>query len=225
MVKTRAREEAPGIADEVLAWMLFHDLPQQRAAYFARLRLSAAERGAGTASAVEVATADLRALLGAGDWAADAEAASREGSVAGALLWVVWQMRNRGDAEPSMNKAMREVYAKWGLTRRFGDGEPLPRSKQTMHDAWRRRAPVAHFWAALEVSKLSPSPYPCGQREIFASAPGFDMFLAISRAFGDFATSFVVKRAKPPVPLIRPGTLIPVPGGTHAPRFDLTCLI
>ena len=192
---------ASAVVDQVLGNMLFADRPYLADGYVARQRISDGLQAAPNALSITVDTHDLQCTLkmpSGADWDREVTDAARSGCVAGALLFVMYQMHVNGDNEPSMNKAMRDVYAEWSLGRTFGDGRPLPRSKQSLQDAWNRHCGVAHFWAALEAAKFDPTPYSCSRREVLKTDQGFVEFLGVARAIGEFATGFFVKRVKPP---------------------------
>ncbi len=223
----KAQETGPqqlrAVVDQVLGSMVFSDRPDLAEGYVSRLRILDALQAAPDAPSITVGTRDLQLTLktpSGADWDREVKEAVRSGCVAGALLFVMYQMHVNGANEPSMNKAMRDVYAEWSLGRCFGDGRPLPRSKQSMQDAWNRHGGVAHFWAALEASKFDPSPYSCTRREVFKSDQGFTEFLGVARAIGDFATGFMVKRVKPPRPLVDLSRFVAVPLDVPAVRLN-----
>lgn len=142
--------------------------------------------------------------------------AVKQGTVAGDLLHLIYQMHQRGEDEPSLGKALRE-YQAFSLGPKYGDKSPLKRAEQTLRDCFEAFAPVAHLWAAFRLN--GPYPYVDPPGELFGTAAGRDRFLGVAKALGEFATTFIPKRTRPAKPVIDPLVLVRIAESIPAMRL------
>jgi hypothetical protein len=197
------------------AWMLFPRDASTRHALLARRRLSQAVREAGHTTTTLVAIEDVqRALTASIGPELDRQCvdAVKEGSIAGMILRIIYESHQRGAEEPSFQKALL-ACRQFAPGKRYGDNKPLRYAPMSIRRAWAAYEPVAHLWAALEFTKQG-APQPSGMQfepDTFQDPTKRVRLLGMARAIGDFATTFVPKRKKPPEPLISPQSLVRIP--------------
>lgn len=135
--------------------------------------------------------------------------ATKRGSVAGDLLHLIYEMHARDLDEPSFGKAIEE-YKRFALGGKYGDGEALKYSEQTLRTYFAEYAPVAHLWAAFRLN-WGPYAYAKHPQDVFGSPEMFRTFLGVAKAIGEFASTFVPKRTRPAKPVIDPEALAKIP--------------
>lgn len=142
--------------------------------------------------------------------------AVKQGTAAGDLLHLIYQMHQRGADEPSLGKALKE-YQAFSLGPKYGDKTPLKRSEQTLRDCFEAFAPSAHIWAAFRLN--GPFPYVDDPAHLFETAEGRDRFLGVAKALGEFASTFVPKRTRPAKPVIDPLVMVRISDSIPAVRL------
>ncbi|MGC4395162.1 hypothetical protein [Hydrogenophaga sp. T2] len=142
--------------------------------------------------------------------------AVKQGTVAGDLLHLIYQMHQRGLDEPSLGKALKE-YQAFSLGPKYGDKTPLKRAEQTLRDCFEAFAPVAHIWAAFRLN--GPFPYVDPPEDLFSTAEGRNRLLGVAKALGEFATTFTPKRTRPAKPVIDPRVLVRISSSIPAMRL------
>lgn len=205
----------------VLAWMIFPRSLDLRRHHLAREMAerevaNAAERG----SQVLIETSLVRALLdgpGRAEMGELAKEATKRGTVTGDLLNLVYEMSARGADEPSFSKALAE-YKAFAPGKRYGDGEPLKYSEQTLRTYFDDFRCVAHLWGAF---RLNAGPYAYLEQpaKLFSNDSSLREFLGVAKGLADFATTFVPKRTKPAVAVIERDDLVHIPDSIPAIRF------
>jgi len=205
----------------VMAWMLFPNDPEMRHVHFAREIVEQSLLGGKTQdSLVTVPAWMLRALLdGEGRKAAKAAAANatKQGTVAGDLLALIYEMHARDMPEPSFGKAV-EHYKAFALGLKYGDGEALKYSEQTLRNYFNAFESVSHLWAAFRLN-MGPHAYTADPRDIFHKPDSLTQFLGVAKAVGEFATTFIPKRTKPPRPVLDVEKMVCIPNNISAVRL------
>lgn len=197
----------------LLAWMLFPHNRQLRQVHFVRelVKQEYIAEG-GSDKQVTLPTWMLQTLL---DGPSDAEMvqlaaeSTKRGTVAGDLLGLIYEMHVRGVMEPSFGKAIKR-YKEFALGLKYGDGDALKYSEQTLRNYFNEFANVAHFWAAFRLNQ-GPYAFTEDSREVFHVETSFLKFLGVSKSIGSFAASFIPKRTKPPHPVIDQAQIVRVP--------------
>jgi hypothetical protein len=100
------------------------------------------------------------------------------------------------------------VARSYAETATYGDGSKMERSANKMREYWGTFKSVAHFWAALRLNQACPFM----ARERISDMPAF---LEVAEGVMQFATSFVPKRTRPPVPVVDPACVWASPWGTQ----------
>jgi hypothetical protein len=205
----------------VLSLMHFPSSDEARRQFFVRhIVKKACDDGAAEAE-VSLSTALLKDLIegpGLLEMKAMTEEAVKKGSVAGDLLHLIYEMHARGLEEPSFGKALKE-YQAFALGGKYGDGEALKYSEQTLRNFFSEYMPVAHLWAAFRLNR-GPYAYAEHPQDVFASSDMFRTFLGVAKGIGEFATTFIPKRTKPPKPVIDPLALVQIPGEIPSVRLS-----
>lgn len=196
-----------------MARMLFPSRPDLRKIHFVR-EFVEQEVMSGKADdmAVKLPTWMLRTLLdspGKDETKSLAAEATKRGTVAGDLLALIYEMQARHVGEPSFGKAV-DHYKGFALGRKYGDGEALKYSEQTLRNYFDEFASVAHLWAAFRLNQ-GPYAYTEDARSVFHSPKDFLTFLGIAKDVGRFAESFIPKRTKPLRPVIDGEILVQIP--------------
>jgi hypothetical protein len=188
----------------VIAAMIFPRSPVYRRAYELRQALSRRPIHEGT---VRIGVPELR-LLTDGPSRAEIRAAAlsgtREGTVAGDLVALIFEQSRRGAPEPSLRSALSR-YQAWALGRTYGDGGALKYSAMTLRTYLDAAAPSAHLWAAQRLMTHE------GERSNALTRAGLPRLLGLARAIQDFACTFVPKRTKPPKSVLSRSEVILVP--------------
>lgn len=117
---------------------------------------------------------------------------SKKGMVAGDLFSVIYLMDKFNIPEPSFNKAihiMKEFSLRHDV--KFGDGNRLPRSEQTIRDYWNEFKNAAHFWATFRLNQT----YQIGA-ESRLSKNNYMAFLEVANGLLKFGQDFSPFRQK-----------------------------
>jgi hypothetical protein len=182
----------------VMAWMLFPTTPEHRNTYIARCDVE--QKGVVPDEAVfwQIFNGPSQAQL-----QRCAVEATKHGTMAGDLLGLIYERHQLGREEPSLNKAIAN-YVEFALTsqHRFGNNQPLPRSKSHIRTGFDSYRSVAHLWAAYRFMKEATST-PLSATEVYP-------MLLLAQEIGFFATSFIPKRTRPPRPIISPKALLQI---------------
>lgn len=197
----------------VMAWMLFPKEPEVRMVHFVKEVMAQnfiKERA--SSELVNVPVWALQSLL-EGPSKSEihnlATEATKQGTVAGDLLGLMYEMHLRGVNEPSFGKAV-EQYKEFAFGLRYGDSEALKRSEATLRNYFDAFEPVAHLWAAFRLNQ-GPYTFTTDPRDVFHTSDGLKSMLGVAKTIGEFATTFIPKRTKPPKPVIGSGTLVKIP--------------
>ena len=164
------------------------------------LAMDKVESEAAAGRIAEFSLDDLRLLLSA---ATDTpikpliHEGNKRGVVAGDILANIFLMHRFDVDEPSMNKALF-VMEQFAWRAKYGDGSAVPHAEKSLRDCWRAFQSVSHFWAAKRIMK---GVHATKKLPIF-SDDGFPVFLSLSLAIREFATTFISKRARSQVPLV-----------------------
>jgi hypothetical protein len=103
--------------------------------------------------------------------------ATKQGTVAGDLLGLMYEMHLQGMDEPSFGKAI-ENYKQFALPLRYGDGEALKRSEATLRQYFNAFESVAHLWAAFRLNQ-GPYAYTADPKDIFHTPEGLRALLPL----------------------------------------------
>lgn len=123
---------------------------------------------------------------------------TKKAIIAGDLCGIVYAMHVFNIPEPSMNKAifvMRE-FAKISDVK-YGDGERLPISEQTIRNCWSEYRGVAHLWGAFRLNQ----DYKINDDGLCFTNHGYISFLEVAAGILGFGNGFVPHRAKAQLPL------------------------
>ena len=118
-------------------------------------------------------------------------------------------MKVRDLEEPSFGKAV-DHYKGFAPGLKYGDGEALKYSEQTLRNYFSEFASVAHLWAAFRLNQ-GPYKYVNDPRDVFHKPEAMRTFLGVAKSLGEFATTFIPKRTKPPLTVIPDSILIALP--------------
>ena len=128
-----------------------------------------------------------------------ADAGTKQGTVAGDLLGLIYEQWRLDGDQPSMRKALSQ-YRKFAVGRKYGDGEALKYSDQQLRVYFEAAAPSAHLWAAhrlLKNIKDRGKAY-----KIAFTVEGMPLLLGVAKELQDFATTYIPKGTKPAKPII-----------------------
>ena len=205
----------------VMAWMLFPNDQNMRLVHVAReIVEQSLLSGKAQDSLVTVPAWALKALLcGEGKKATEVAAveATKQGTVAGDLLALIYEMYVREMAEPSFGKAI-EQYKGFALGLKYGDGDALKYSEQTLRNYFDEFEAVSHLWAAFRLN-TGPYAYTTDPRDIFRKSEALTLFLGVAKALGEFATGFIPKRTKPPRTVLDVKKMLQIPDHIQAVRL------
>jgi hypothetical protein len=149
-----------------------------------------------------LSSADLCCLLDAAsrqELREAADAGTKQGTVAGDLLGLIYEQWQLDRDQPSMRKALGQ-YKKFAVGRKYGDGEALKYSDMQLRIYFEAAAPSAHLWAAhrlLKIHKDRGKSY----KEAF-TPEGMPLLLGVAKELQDFATTYIPKGTKPAKPII-----------------------
>lgn len=201
-----------------MAWMLFPHSQQLRQSHFVRelIKQEYVVDGDGE-KVVSLPSWMLQTLLDSpshSEMVQLAADATKEGTVAGDLLGLIYEMHISGVAEPSFGKAIKR-YKEFAIGLKYGDGDALKYSEQTLRNYFNEYASVAHFWAAFRLNQ-GPYSFTKDARDVFHKEDSFLKFLGVSKSIGNFASSFIPKRTKPPRPVIDRDLIVGIPDSVHS---------
>jgi len=183
----------------VLAAMLFPQDTHLRESYFLRNYWSERTQMEGLHTLTSV---ELQNLLSAssGKELCDAAAdGTRQGTVAGDLLALIYEQWRVNAKQPSLRKALIQ-YKKFALGQKYGDGQALKYSDMQLRTYFKAALPSAHLWGAYRLLKKIKDP-----ERAFKTAfqpEGLPRLLGVAKELEDFATTFIPKGTKPAKPII-----------------------
>ena len=198
----------------VLAAMLYPSNAERRASYCLRNRWAAliAQDAQHTLSSLEV-----RELLNAASREELREAAdvgTKQGTVAGDLLGLIYEQWRLDGDRPSMRKALTQ-YRNFAVGKKYGDGEALKYSDQQLRTYFEASAPSAHLWGAHRLLKNIKDRGKAYKAAF--TAEGLPLLLGVAKELQDFATTYIPKGTKSAKPvigvhdmLLLPETIAPV---------------
>jgi hypothetical protein len=128
-----------------------------------------------------------------------AEAGTKQGTVAGDLLSLIYEHWRLDGDQPSMRKALSK-YREFAVGKKYGDGEALKYSDQQLRVYFEAAAPSAHLWAAHRLLK-NIKDRGKSYKEAF-TAHGMPLLLGVAKDFQDFAITYIPKGTKPAKPII-----------------------
>ncbi len=183
----------------VIGAMLFPSNADFRASYSLRNRWKALIE---SDAQYTLSSADVRALLNSASSEELREAAdvgTKQGSVAGDLLALIYEQWRMEKPWPSMRSAS-SIYKCFALGKRYGDGEVLKYSNMTLRTYFEAAAPSAHLWAAHRLLK-NVKDRGKAYKTAF-TAEGMPLLLGVAKELQDFATTYIPKGTKPAKPII-----------------------
>lgn len=198
----------------VVGAMLYPRNPDLYASYCLRNRWGAlsADNAQHTLSSSEV-----RDLLNSASRQELSEAAivgTKQGTVAGDLLSLIYEQSRLSKPLPSMRAALKG-YRLFALGNKYGDGEALKYSDQQLRTYFEASSPSAHLWAAYRLLMIVKDRGKAHRASF--TAEGMPLLLGVAKELQDFATTYIPKGTKPPKPIIRaqdlwllPETISPV---------------
>jgi len=128
-----------------------------------------------------------------------AVAGTKQGTVAGDLLSLIYEQWRLDSNQPSMRKALSQ-YRKFAVGRKYGDGEALKYSDQQLRVFFEAAAPSAHLWAAHRLLKKMKDRGKAYKTAF--TAEGMPLLLGVAKELQDFATTYIPKGTKPAKPII-----------------------
>ncbi len=173
----------------------------------AEFRTSYSLRNHWTALAVKnthhtLSSADISELLNIAsrhELRESSEAGTKQGTVAGDLLGLIYQRWRLGKDLPSMRKALSH-YREFAVGRKYRDGEALKYSDMQLRAYFDAAAPSAHLWAAHRLLK-NIKDRGKSYKEAF-TPEGMPLLLGVAKELQDFAITYVPKGTKPSKPII-----------------------
>ena len=198
----------------VIGAMLYPSNPDFRASYIVRNRWSElAEKNISlTLSSVEVR--DLLNAASRQELSEAAVAGTKQGTVAGDLLSLIYEHSRLDRDQPSLRKALTQ-YREFAVGKKYGDGKALKYSDAQLRAYFEAAAPSAHLWAAYRLLKIIKDRGKAYKTAF--TAEGMPLLLGVAKELQDFATTFIPKGTKPAKPIINmqemlllPETIAPV---------------
>jgi hypothetical protein len=192
----------------VIGAMLYPKNADFRASYGLRNRLAAltAQDAQHTLSSSEIR--DLLNAASRQELREAADSGTKQGTVAGDLLSLMYEQWRLNKPWPSMRAALSH-YRKFAVGKKYGDGETLKYSDMQLRKYFEASAPSAHLWAAHRMLKKVKDR---GQSYKTAFTPeGMPHFLGLAKELQDFATTFIPKGTKPAKPIIYAADLLLLP--------------
>ena len=123
---------------------------------------------------------------------------------AGYILSSIYLMDRFADvhpkfARPSINKALHACQ-KFAISPsgKFGDGEKMNWSEQSIRKCWKEFKSVAHLWAAFTLNQQ----YQFMEPGLPDSAEDLATFLSVASGLYHFGSTFIPKAATPAVPVL-----------------------
>ena len=147
-------------------------------------------------------SSDLRDLLSVASGHELSEASkigTKQGTVAGDLLSLIYEHWRLDGDQPSMRKAL-SLYRQFAVDRKYGDGEALKRSDMQLRTYLEAAAPSAHLWAAHRLLKKIKDRGKSYKAAF--TAEGMPLFLGVAKELQDFAITYIPKGTKPAKPII-----------------------
>ena len=123
-----------------------------------------------------------------------ADAGTKQGTVAGDLLSLIYEQWRLDYDQPSMRKALCQ-YRKFAIGNKYGDGEALKYSDMQLRVYFEAAAPSAHLWAAYRLLKIIKDRGKAHKTAF--TAEGMPLLLGVAKELQDFATTFIPKGTKP----------------------------
>jgi len=150
-----------------------------------------------------------------------ADAGTKQGTVAGDLLSLMYEQWRLDKPWPSMRGAL-SFYREFAVGKKYGDGEALKYSDMQLRTYFAASAPSAHLWAAHRMLKRFKDR---GKSYKTAFTPeGMPHFLELAKELQDFATTFIPKGTKPAKPIIYAADLLLLPKTILPIRSDIRVL-
>ena len=198
----------------VIGAMLYPANPDFRESYSLRNRWSElAEKNINlTLSSMEVR--DLLNAASRQELNEAADAGTKQGTVAGDLLALIYEHWQLDRDQPSLRKALSQ-YREFAVGRKYGDGEALKYSDMQLRVYFEAAAPSAHLWAAHRLLKKIKDRGKSYKAAF--TAEGMPLLLGVAKELQDFATTYIPKGTKSAKPIISrqdmlllPETIAPV---------------
>lgn len=195
-----------------LAWMIFPKSEIHRKQHLARTIAWAACEDTNSNGEIVLSAAAMKEILvgpGKVEMEEMAAEAAKRGTVAGDLLTLIYKMNAGGHSEPSFGKAI-EQYKSFALGLKYGDGESLKYSEETLRTYFKDYASVSHLWAAFRFNQ-GPYFFAKDPRDVFRTDKAFVDFLGVAKSIAQFASTFIPKRTKPPKPIVSLEVFLQIP--------------
>lgn len=208
MAVLQITEDFESTKNVVIGAMLF---PQN-----ADLRMSYCLRNRWTAIATQdkqhtLSSSDLHELLNAAsrqELSDAADVGTKQGTVAGDLLGLIYEQWRLDRDQPSMRKALSK-YREFAVGKKYGDGEALKYSDQQLRVYFEAAAPSAHLWAAHRLLRKIKDR---GKSYKYAfTAEGMPLLLGVAKELQDFAITFIPKGTKPAKSIIEARDMLVLP--------------
>jgi hypothetical protein len=203
--------------DRIFAILYFPNDPNLREQYLTHQLAEKALEGEPQADSFEINRYALNLLIEApshSEFKRLATEATKQGNVAGDLLLLVYEMSRYGVAEPSLNKAIKR-YKVFALGKKYGNGDALKYSEQTIRDYWKECQPVAHLWGAFRAARLLYG------KNVFRAENNFQKYLGMAKGLQEFIFTHTASRDKAARKLIEPEILLALPSHIDASRMPV----
>ena len=167
---------------------------------------------------------EVRDLLNAASRQELSEAAvagTKQGTVAGDFLSLIYEHSRLDRDQPSLRKALIQ-YREFAVGKKYGDGEALKYSDAQLRAYFEAAAPSAHLWAAYRLLKIIKD-----RGKAYKTAftvEGMPLLLGVAKELQDFATTFIPKGTKPAKPIINMQEMLLLPGTISPVKLPLRVL-
>ena len=205
----------------VIGAMLYPKNADFRASYCLRNRWAALT---GQDAQYTLMASEVRDLLNAAsrqELREAADAGTKQGTVAGDLLSLMYEQWRLNEPWPSMRAALSH-YREFAVGKKYGDGEALKYSDMQLRTYFEASAPSAHLWAAHRILKKVKD-----RQKSYKTAftpDGMPYFLGLAKELQDFPTTFIPKGTKPVKPIICAADLLLLPETILPIRSDIRVL-
>jgi hypothetical protein len=203
--------------DQIFAILYFPNDPILREQYFTHRLAEKALEGEPSADSFPINRYALHLLIDApshAEFKKLATEATKRGNVAGDLLLSVDEQVRYGVPEPSLNKAIKR-YKQFAIGNKYGDGDALKYSEQTIRDYWKECQPAAHLWGAFRAAQMLYG------KNVFSNANNFQKFLGMAKGLQEFVLTHTASRDKAARKLIEPEILMALPTHIEALRMPI----
>lgn len=183
----------------VIGAMLYPSNPDFRASYSLRNSLLELTKKNTNLTLSSIDVRDLLNTASRQELSEAAVAGTKQGTVAGDLLSLIYEHWRWDRDQPSLRKALSQ-YREFAVGKKYGDGEALKYSDMQLRVYFEAAAPSAHLWAAHRLLKNTKDRGKAYKTAF--TAEGMPLLLGVAKELQDFATTYIPKGTKPAKPII-----------------------